>query len=105
MELSFSKCKVMHFGKKNNDQYILKDKSPIRHILDESEIERDLGILISNDLKWADQVNYAVSKANRSISILKGTFTNLNVRSFKQLYGALIRPHLEICSRYLVSVS
>ena len=47
--------------------------------------------MISNDLKWADQVNHAVSEPNRSISILKGTFSNLDVRSFKQLYVALIR--------------
>ena len=47
--------------------------------------------MLSNDLKWAHQVKQAV----RSISILKGTFTNLDVRSFKHLYGALIRPHLE----------
>ena len=96
MELNFSKCKVMHFSKKNkNFQYFLKDKYPYHHILDESKIERDLGFMISNDLKWADQENHAVPEANRSISILKDTFTNLDVRSFKQLYGALIRPRLE----------
>ena len=51
--------------------------------------------MMSNDLKWADQVNRSVSNANRSISILKSVFTNLNVRSFKHLYRALVRPYLE----------
>ena len=51
--------------------------------------------MISSDLKWTEQVNLAVSKANRSIGLLKNVFTNLDVSSFKCLYKALIRPHLE----------
>ena len=73
--------------------------------LEESRIEWDIGIMISNELKWTDQVNHSVLNANRLISIIKSVFTNLDMRSFKHLYGALIRPHLEyaveILSPYL----
>ena len=36
-----------------------------RTTLTESNLERDLGILVSNNLSWEDQVNSAVSKASR----------------------------------------
>ena len=79
--------------------YILKDKSSNQNVLEESKVERDLGIMISSDLKWIEQVNLVVSKANRSIGIIKNVFTNLDVSSFKCLYKALIRPHLEYATR------
>ena len=50
--------------------------------------------MILNDLKYVDQVNRSVSNPNRLISILKSV-SNLDVRSFKHLYGALVRPHPE----------
>ena len=74
MKLKLSKCKVIHFDKKNNRP------------LEESKIERVLGIMVLNELKWACQINHAVSKANRSLPILIGIFTNIDVRSLKRVY-------------------
>ena len=37
-----------------------------RRLLTESNLERDLGILVSNKLIWKNQVNPTVSKASRS---------------------------------------
>ena len=51
--------------------------------------------MISSDLKWTEEVNFSVSKANRSIGTLKNVFTNLDISSFNCLYKALIRHHLE----------
>ena len=50
--------------------YTMLDKDINRRTLAESNLERDLGILVSNNLSWEDQVNAAVSKASR-ISGLK----------------------------------
>ena len=41
-----------------------------RRFLTDSNLERDLGILISNNLSWEDQVNSAVSKASHSLGLI-----------------------------------
>ena len=52
----------MHFGKKKKKFfYTMLDKDQNRRSLAESNLERDLGILVSNNLSWEDQVNSAVS--------------------------------------------
>ena len=45
-----SKCKVMHIGHKTNVLYHLKDELG-EHWIDETTIERDLGIQVENNLK------------------------------------------------------
>ena len=56
-------------------------------------------IMISCDLKWADQVKLLVSKANMSIGDIKPVFSKLDTSSFKYVYEALTRPHLKYAVR------
>jgi hypothetical protein len=53
MKLNIKKCKAMHNGKTNRKfSYCLSDTtSNSRHVLEVVEIERDLGVVVSNDLK------------------------------------------------------
>ncbi|XP_065675658.1 uncharacterized protein LOC136091872 [Hydra vulgaris] len=52
MELNVQKCKVMHLGYGNsNHEYVMHDGNASL-TLEATDIERDLGIFISNDLKW-----------------------------------------------------
>lgn len=46
---------------------------------------RDLGILISKDLKPSCQVSNETSKANRVLDMLKNTFTNRNAHILNTL--------------------
>ena len=57
--------------------------------------EKDLGIYISNDLKWGKQCNIAAAKANRILGRLKHAFNYTDIESFKLLYISLVRPHLK----------
>ena len=66
------------------------------HLLEKTDLERDLGILVSKDLKWGNQVEKAVKSANSIIAQIKNSFTEL----VKLLYVSMVRPHLE----YAVSV-
>ena len=85
------KCKVMHIGKSNpHFDYKMND-----HILQKTEIERDLGVLISNDLEWDQQVISATSKANRKLGLIKHAFKYLDTNTLKLLYKSMVRPHLE----------
>ena len=72
----------MHFGNKNpNSKYVLNGNE-----LNEVNEEKDLGIYISNDLKWAKQCNVAAAKANRILGQLKNAFSYTDTESSKLLY-------------------
>ena len=66
-----------------------------RHRLAETQVERDLGIQLSDDLKWHTQAVTAANKANSVLGMLKRTFVYWNEDMSKQLYVTFVRPHLE----------
>ena len=93
MEYNKKKCKVIHFGTKNqNFDYQMEG-----HKLTVIEEEKDLGVIVSQNLKWSKQVTAAAKKANKMLGLIKHTFTYMNKDMFKILYKTLIRPHLEYC--------
>ncbi len=58
--LNESKCTVLHIGKNNpKSPYYLG--STMLTIL---KVTKDLGIMVSDDLKWETHVSYVVKKAN-----------------------------------------
>ena len=66
--------------------------------MQESEVEKDLGIMVSSDGKHGKQVEAAVSKANSALGRMRKTFKFFNIELFKQLYPAFVRTHLEFAS-------
>lgn len=93
MDFNAKKCKVMHFGNINlQSEYLINGA-----ILDTSNVERDLGVLISNDLKSAQQCAKAVKTGNKVLGMIKRTFTSRKPEIMIPLYKALVRPHLEYC--------
>ena len=60
-----AKCKVLHFDMNNNpcNEYVL-DGSKLAVV----DFEKDLGLLISKDLKWDEQVKSSLGKANQTIA-------------------------------------
>ena len=60
-----------------------------------TEVERDLGIMISSNLKNEHQVISVVAKANMTLSIFRRTFSCWTPNNFKTLYTAFVRPNLE----------
>lgn len=97
MQLNIKKCKVMHIGKSNpkHTYSMLDNETGLRFPLEETVCERDLGILVSNDLKPSCQVNHAASTANKVLGMLKNTFVNRDAKIWKKLYTCYVRPHLE----------
>ena len=69
------------------------DKPP--HIIEKTSVERDLGIMISKDLKWVDQTVKATNAAKAIIAQLRNSFTYFDAELVRLLYVSLIRPHLE----------
>ena len=53
MRLNVEKCKVMHFGKSNpKEVYYMKDSAGNENDIEETNLERDLGVIVGSDLKW-----------------------------------------------------
>jgi len=67
------------------------------HTLDESKVERDLGVYIQNDLKWKEQIRHTCNKAYNMMSTLKRIIKYWDKTTFIKLYCTFIRSHLEYC--------
>lgn len=63
--------------------------------LEASEVEKDLGVLVDNKLKFAGHIQGQVNKANRLMGLIRRSYTYLDIFCFKMLFVALVRPHLE----------
>jgi hypothetical protein len=93
MLFNSEKCRVMHIGIKNTRTEYRMDGT----ILEDIKEERDLGIIIQNDLKCAKHCAKVVKQANRTLGMTKRSFTYLNQQTVVILYKSLVRPHLEYC--------
>ena len=71
------------------------DEDLNRRTLTESNLERDMGILVSNNLSWEYQVKSAGSKASRSLGLIKITFKKIDCKTFRIVYSSIIRSNLE----------
>jgi ribonuclease P/MRP protein subunit RPP40 len=61
----------------------------------ETTLERDLGVMISADLKWRNHVMYCADKPNKVLGMLLRTFEYRDLDLIKSLYTTFVRPHLE----------
>jgi hypothetical protein len=70
MSLNESKCKVIHIGKSNQKfNYHINGHQVLK-----VEFEKDLGVIISSDLKWDRQIHSVIATSNRILDQLKNSF-------------------------------
>ena len=86
-----SKCTVMHLGCHNRNHQYAMDGNQITSV----SLQRDLGILISSDLRWDHQVNESCKKASKVLGMIARNFMYKTRNITISLYKTLIRPHLE----------
>ena len=83
----------MHVGRTNKKfLYVMNGQ-----ILDTVDSEKDLGVMISSDLKSPNQCIYACGKAGKMLGMIKKTISYKNLKIMVRLYKTLVRPHLELC--------
>ena len=63
--------------------------------LDQVKEEKDLGVLIDNELKFHKQTTAAIKRANSVLGLTKNSFTLLDVSTLPLLYKLLVCLHLE----------
>ena len=101
MQMRFhpQKCKVMHLGKANNKRrYIMKKADGEQHVLEETIVEKDLGVYVDSALAFTTHCQNKINTANKTLGYLRHTFKNMDSETFLLLYKALVRPHLEFSS-------
>jgi len=59
--------------------------------------EKDLGVIVSDNLKWEKQWSQTVANANKVLGLIKRNFTDRSKETIIPLYKSLFRPHLEYC--------
>jgi len=78
MLFNVEKCKVIHIGYDNMKAEYFMDGVKLEHVNE----EKDLGVIISEDLKWEKQCSSAVSKANRILRIIQRNFVENRRKQF-----------------------
>ena len=80
---------VEHPGYKVNDRCILASGS-----------HKDLVVIFSSDLSWSSHIHTIVTKAYKTLYLLRRTFgQSPSVSACKQLYTSLVRSQLTYCSQ------
>ena len=94
LEVASNKCFVLKICKPR----VLDSSQSIfiqNDVLQEKPVIKDLGIFISNDLKWAHHINYLFSQASVYSYQVLHSFKSRNIWTLIKLYKTYIRPKLE----------
>ena len=95
LKFNKEKCKLLHIGKNNKKNKYFIGTGHQRINLDESDLEKDLGIYIDPNLDFKKHIKNTVKKSSfSSYKILKNfTFKKSNI--LVPLFKTLVRPILE----------
>jgi hypothetical protein len=91
MSFNLEKCKVMHVGAHNPAfEYFMRGMR-----LEETEEERDIGVIVTKNLKPSAQCSKAAGRATAVLGQLRRNFHYRDRFTFLRLYKQYVRPHLE----------
>ena len=98
-KLFFNEAKFIHvrFFAPNLDTppiYTINNKT-----IEHKTQHKDLGVLYCNDLSWTEHYNCIISKAYKTLGLLRRTFKSNNIQTKKLLYISLVRSQLVYCSQ------
>ena len=96
MEFHPAKCNIKRITRSRSPKlfkYKLKG-----HVLEDTTLTKYLGVHISSDLKWNEQVSKITNKANSLLGFIKRNLKSANIETKTNAYKAIVRPHLEYCS-------
>ena len=88
------KCHVLTLGKFENIRYTQRymiNNEELEHVFE----EKDLGVIIDSELSFTEHISSKVRVANGIVGLIRRSFSYLDCNSFKKMYTAFVRPHLE----------
>ena len=93
MKFHPEKCSVLRIGKNHPDYNYTMQEGQVN--LNTVQQEKDLGVIIDNQLLFSEQVQKAVAKANSMLGIIRRSFEYLDEETMMFLYKAKVRPVVE----------
>ena len=87
------KCKCLHIGQANAKNNYLMNNT----VLLSTEREKDVGVVVSSDMKVSEQCGIAARKGNQILGLIRRNIAYRDKRLIIPLYMSLVRPHLEYC--------
>jgi hypothetical protein len=91
MAFNVQKCHVMHVGRSNPcTGYTMNGEK-----LAATDSERDIGVIITNNLKPAEQCRKAAQTASTVLAQIHRAFHFRDRNTYVNLYKQYVRPHLE----------
>ena len=94
IQFNHDKCHVLTMGKFENirhaHRYAVYDIE-IDHVFD----EKDLGVTIDSELRFEEHIARKVRIANAIVGQMRRSFSYLDCDTFKRIFTAFVRPHLE----------
>ena len=83
----------MHIGQANAKKNYLMNNTALLS----TEREKDVGVVVSSDMKVSEQCGIAARKGNQILGLIRRNIAYRDKRLIIPLYISLVRPHLEYC--------
>ena len=104
MTLDASKCGVLTVTRNVNpvqaSYHMTNEDNTNTLLIKKLAVQKDLGVLISADLKWNQQVNVICAKANRMLGFVNRSSIDIsNTRIRASFYTTLVRSYFAYCSQ------
>ena len=93
--LSFNETKCFLLRIKGSIEYMYTLNG---HYVQQDKSQKDLGVLVADDLKFSKHIKGSISRANQRIGMIKRCFSGLTKQKVETLYKAIVRPILEYAS-------
>ena len=94
LHFNAEKCHVLTLGRFDNirhaHRYTICNKE-LEHVFE----EKDLGVTIDAELKFEEHIARKVRIANGIVGQIRRSFSFLDCDTFRRIYTAFVRPHLE----------
>ena len=95
LKFNKEKCKILHLGSKNpKNEYFIGDGNN-RIPIEKSDLEKDLGIHVDQNLDFKEHIKITVKKANYANYKILKNFTYRDDNILIPLFKSLVRPILE----------
>ena len=90
------KCMKIHgYRQTRETEYFMQQGGEEETVIEKTNQEKDLGVLIDGRLTFEDHIQDKVNKANRIMGMIRRSFEYLDIPTFRTLFKAIVRPHLE----------
>ena len=95
LKFNAEKCKLLHLGSNNNKYDYFIGTEEKRVLLDKSDLEKDLGIHVDQNLNFKEHIKKTVKKASYACYKILRNFSFKDDNILVPLFKSLVRPVLE----------